>query len=316
MSEIHPPYYTQSPVLFIVFNRPGLTARVFEKIKEAQPAKLYIAADGARNSREGEDELCRQTREVVSKIDWPCEVKTCYRENNLGCKEAVSSAVTWFFQQEEEGIVLEDDCLPVNGFFKFCDELLELYRHDTRIRHITGCNLQRGKKWGAASYYFSNITHVWGWAGWRRVWDGYDKELSQYSESEAEHQLANIFSHPMVVEDWTNTFKRVKAGEIDTWDYQYGFLNYFNNSLCIIPNQNLISNIGFGANSTHTSDANNPNANIPTEEIGSLTHPQYFLPEKQADFFTMDQDLSIAKRVRRNKRPNRRIKRWFKTLFK
>lgn len=316
MSSAPLAYHTRSAVLFIIFNRPGLTAQVFNKIKEAQPAKLYIAADGPRAGREGEDELCRQTRQLTAGIDWPCEVKTLFREHNLGCKEAVSSAVTWFFQQEEEGIVLEDDCLPVNSFFKFCDELLELYRHDTRIRHIAGCNLQHGKKWGTASYYFSNITHVWGWAGWRRVWDGYDKELSRYSESEARHQLGNLFSHPMVVEDWTATFKKVKAGEIDTWDYQYGFLNYFNNSLCIIPNQNLISNIGFGVNSTHTSDVNNPNAALPTQEMGDLSHPLYFLPEKQADFNTMDRDLQITKRVRRNKRPHKVIKHWIRSLGK
>ncbi|RWY55788.1 nucleotide-diphospho-sugar transferase [Mucilaginibacter gilvus] len=309
-------YQTKSAVLFIIFNRPGVTGQVFDKIKEARPPRLYIAADGARSNHDGETALCRETREVVGKIDWLCDVKTLFRTDNLGCKEAVSSAVTWFFQQEEEGIILEDDCLPANSFFEFCDELLELYRYDTRIRHITGCNLQQGKKWGAASYYFSNITHIWGWAGWRRVWKDYDKNLSRYSESEVKHQLENVFGHTMVVEAWVEIFKWVKAGEIDTWDYQYGFLNYFNNSLCIIPNQNLISNIGFGVSSTNTHNATDPNAAIPLEEMGSLTHPLYFLPEKQADFCTIDRDFNIAKRVERYNRPNRKLKRWFKSVFK
>ena len=119
------PYDIKSAVLFIIFNRPDTTKKVFDQIKAGKPGRLYIAADGPRMNRPGEEVLCRQTREIINDVDWPCEVKTLFRQTNQGCKEAVSSAIAWFFENEEEGIILEDDCLPNNSFFRFCDTLLE-----------------------------------------------------------------------------------------------------------------------------------------------------------------------------------------------
>ncbi|MGY4537519.1 hypothetical protein ACVW0P_001938 [Mucilaginibacter sp. UYNi724] len=309
-------YLTQSAVLFIVFNRPDTTERIFAKIREATPPRLYIAADGPREQRPGEDLLCEQTRAIASKVDWPCEVKTLFRDTNLGCKNAVSSAIDWFFAHEEEGIILEDDCLPNNDFFRYCDVMLERYRHDTRIRHIGGANLQYGKKWGDASYYYSNMTHVWGWAGWRRVWNDYDKELGRYQVADVRAKLETIFDDRFAVDTWFETFVKVKAGEIDTWDYQYAFLNFFNNSLSVIPNYNLISNIGFGENSTHTRDANNPNANVPLQDLGEITHPLYVLSQKKADYFTLNQDFNLDYRWRRYNKTKRKLKRWVQNLFK
>ena len=178
------PYQTTSAVLFVIFNRPDTTEKVFAQIKAAKPKRLYIAADAPRANFPGEELRCKQAKQIVENIDWECEVKTLYKKKNVGCREGVLSAVTWFFNHEEEGIILEDDCLPANSFFKFCDVMLEKYRDDTRIRHITGCNLQQGKKWGDSTYYFSNRTHVWGWASWKRVWKDYDKELSKYNKAE------------------------------------------------------------------------------------------------------------------------------------
>lgn len=306
----------KSAVLFIVFNRPGTTRQVFNKIKKARPARLYIAGDGPREGRPGEMQLCDDTRSIVNDIDWPCEVKTLFREKNLGCKEAVAGAVSWFFDQEEEGIILEDDCLPADDFFNYCDTLLEKYRYDTRIWHIAGCNLQQGKKWGDASYYFSNITHVWGWAGWRRVWKSYDKELTRYKESEFRHQMAKVFSNRYIIDSLEHVFKEVKAGKIDTWDYQLGFLNYFNHGLCIIPNVNLIANLGFGPDSTHTVDADSIYANLPLGELKEMIHPQIFLPEILADVHTLTHDFNIVERERRHNLLRRRVKRWFKSKIK
>ena len=156
-------YHTKSPVLFIIFNRTDTTLRVLEQIKKAKPARLYITADGPRLNRPGEDVACAKAKaEVLKAIDWECELKTLFREENLGPKHAVSSALDWFFEQEEEGIVLEHDCLPANSFFRFCDTLLEKYREDTRVWLISGSNLLKGRKWGNASYYFSQLTNGWG----------------------------------------------------------------------------------------------------------------------------------------------------------
>lgn len=306
-------YHTVSPVLMIVFNRPDTAEQVLEKVRKARPAKLYVAADGPRTDRPGEGALCGRVRALFDNPGWPCEVKTLYRESNLGCRSAVSSAIDWFFDQESEGIILEDDCLPAASFFKFADTMLEKYRYDTRIRHICGVNLQFGQKWGESSYYFSNLTHVWGWASWRRVWQDYDVNMSRYHEDEVRPQLSNVFTDPFILDSWADIFKKVRSGEIDTWDYQLTFTNFFHNGLAVTPNQNLISNIGFGAASTHTPDAGSPYARIPLEELnGEITHPTYFLPQKQADFNVLAYDFELKRRYRKYNKFHRRLKRWLK----
>jgi hypothetical protein len=308
-------YLTKSPILFILFNRPDTTAQVFDQIKAAQPKRLYISADGPRVGFPDDELLCNQTREIIKNIDWDCEVKTLFNNENVGCKLGVSTAISWFFSHEEAGIILEDDCLPANSFFRFCDTLLEKYKNDTRIRHITGCNLQFGKKWGNASYYFSNRTHVWGWASWRRVWNDYDLSIEKYDNSEIAHQIKNIYDDELVIESWVSIFNEVKAGKINSWAYPLDFANFFNNGLIIIPNENLISNIGFSSTATNTLHENNVYANIPIVEIGEISHPIFILPEKQADLFIMYNHFNIEEKRRQRNKLRKRFKRWIKSLF-
>lgn len=310
------PYHTSSAVLFVIFKRPDFTQRVFDEIRKAQPKRLYVAADGPRADREGEAKFCEESCAIATAIDWDCEVKTLFRQENMGCKDAVSSAITWFFDNEEEGIILEDDCLPCNDFFRFCDAMLERYRYDTRIRHIGGANLQHGQKYGTASYYYSNLTHVWGWAGWRRVWLDYDKTLSRYVVEDVKPRLLQLFGNDMLATDWAEIFTKLRNNQIDTWDYQLTFLNFFNNSLSVIPNVNLITNIGFGVGSTNAHNENDPNANIPFGELGEITHPLYVMPERAADLYTLYKDHHIEDRLRHFNKPNRKLKRWIKGLFK
>jgi hypothetical protein len=317
MSNKYPvSYQTKSAVLFVIFNRPDTTKRVFEQIRAAKPKRLYIAADAPRLGSADDELLCRQAKEVVSVIDWECELKTLFKTENAGCKNGVSSAVTWFFEHEEEGIILEDDCLPANSFFKFCDTLLEKYRSDTRIRHITGCNPHQGKKWGTSTYYFSNMTHVWGWASWKRVWNDYDKNLNKYNKDEVKEQLGNIFDDRLIVESWERIFEEVKAGKINAWGYQLDFANFFNNGLTIIPNENLISNIGFGANATHTIDESSIYANLPVTEIEEITDPIFILPEKQADLIVLTRDFNIEEKRRKENSFSKKFKKWAKQTFK
>jgi len=308
-------YQTQSPVLLLLFNRPDTTRLVFETIKHAAPTRLYIAADGPRADLETEAELCRQAIAITNDIDWPCEVRTLFRNENLGCKEAVSSAIDWFFGHEEEGIILEDDCVPSIDFFRFCDLMLERYRFDTRVRHIGGSNLQQGKQWGNASYYYSNLTHVWGWAGWRRVWQSYDKKLTAYNSADARNALSNIFTEPIIIDTWVSIFNQVKGGLIDTWDYQLTLINFFNNSLSVIPNVNLISNIGFGNAATHTIDARSPYAALPHQSLGDIKHPLLVIPQKKADYNTLVHDFDVERIKRKQAKLHRRVKRWFKKLL-
>jgi hypothetical protein len=311
-----PPYQTKSAVLFLIFNRPDTTLKVFEQIRIAKPSRLYVAADAPRQGISSDVQLCKQTRAIVKNIDWECEVKTLFNKKNAGCRDGVSAAITWFFDNEEEGIILEDDCLPANSFFEFCDTLLEKYRSDTRIRHITGCNLQQGKKWGDSSYYFSNRTHVWGWASWKRVWKDYDLNLSKYEEHEIKNRLKNIYEEPLIVESWLNIFKDVKSGKINSWAYPLDFANFFNNGLVIIPNENLISNIGFGIDATHTTSTESVYANIPLVEIDEITDPVFILPQKEADLVIFDRDFNIEARRRKEKAIGKKIKNWFKAVFR
>ena len=232
---------------------------------------------------------------------------------------AVSEAIQWFFDQEEEGIILEDDCMPAPGFFSFCDQMLFKYRNDSRIFSITGSNTQKGILRGEASYYFSRLNSIWGWASWRRVWHYYDRELSRYSSTEAKTFLENHFSDPILVKEWLKIFNGLKENKIDTWDQQFQFIGFFENGLCITPNVNLISNIGFGEQATHTKNPDDPNANQEVGEIGDLRHPATIAPDSEADYFLFNQEFKLDEKHRREEKDKlyrRRVKKWFRELFK
>ena len=288
-----PPHPLNTAVLFLVFNRPDTTRQVFEAIRKAKPPRLYVAADGPRADRPGEEGKCEQVRQIATNVDWDCEVKTLFREKNLGCGKAVSSAITWFFENEEEGIIIEDDCLPSQSFFWFYQELLERYRDDERVMVISGDNFDFGRKRTEYSYYFSRYIHTWGWASWRRTWKLYDVNMSLWPEVRDHGWLADILERKKTVRYWRGIFERVYQGKIDTWDYQLWFACWIQNGLCIIPNQNLISNIGFGISATHTCDIDHKLAHIPVKAIQiPLQHPPYVIPNTMADNFMQDVFIS------------------------
>ncbi len=289
-------YNVKNPILFLIFNRPDTTEKVFKKIKLAKPSKLYLAADGPRKNKENEAELCAKTREIVSVIDWKCEVKTLFRTENLGCKYAVSSAINWFFENENQGIILEDDCLPHQDFFRFCDEMLHYYKDDKRIRHIGGSNFQMGNKRGEASYYFSKLSHVWGWATWKRAWNDYDVELKNYKNNNAETLFKNVFNDFHLEKDWNLIFNQLIENKIDTWDYQWSITNFFSNGVSVIPTVNLISNIGFNENATHTTTSN-AHANLEVFPLDAeITHPITFEINTAADYFTLSSEHNLVER--------------------
>ena len=280
-------YKVKSSILFLVFNRPEESLHVFNAIKKVQPARLYIAADGPRKDIKDDFKLCKETLKFLQYIDWDCKVQTLIREENLGCKLAVSTAITWFFKNEEEGIILEDDCLPSRDFFRFSDEMLNFYRDDEMIAHIGGGNFQQGVKRGDSSYYFSGFTYVWGWASWRRVWERYDVNLKNLDKAMSNNFLNFITKSFFYKYSLEYTFKNVQSGGINTWDYQYLFLNIMNKQLSIVPNYNMISNIGFNKNATHTvSDSSF--ANLPYDEFEfPIKHPIEKFPNSIADAFTL-----------------------------
>jgi hypothetical protein len=261
----------RAPVALFVFNRPDQTRRVFAEIRRARPRRLFVVADGPRAGRPGEAASCAAVRAVVEAVDWPCDVQRDYAAANLGCRLRVSSGLNWVFAACEEAIILEDDCLPHSDFFRFCDELLERYRPDDRVMHIGGANFQFGRRHGSASYYFSRYAHVWGWASWRRAWRHYDVSLRAWPlEGE---RVVRQFERLGERWFWRWTWSEVRAGRIDTWDYQWGFACAARGGLAIVPNANLVSNLGFGATATHTRDHSRW-AGLPLAPVGaSLHHP-------------------------------------------
>jgi len=275
-----------TPIAFIIFNRPDTTARVFEAIAKARPRKLLVIADGARPHRAGEAERCAQTRAVVDRVDWDCEVLTQYSDTNLGCKVRVSSGLDWVFEQVPEAIILEDDCLPDPSFFQFCQEMLERYRDDPRIGMISGDNFQSGQRRGSASYYFSRYPHIWGWATWRRAWQHYDVSAARWPELRERGGLEALIPTAQERAFWAGCFEGVFDARIDTWDYQWILTLWAQGMLSVLPAVNLISNIGFGAGATHTRGAS-IYAEMPVARLDfPLRHPVLVWPHAQADAYT------------------------------
>jgi hypothetical protein len=273
-----------SPVLFITFNRPEPTQKVFDAIRTARPSKLYIASDGPRIGNQSDRRKIQEVHEIVGKVDWPCEVNTLYRTDNLGCKIAVSSAIDWFFEQEEAGIILEDDCLPHPDFFVFCSELLVRYKDEEKVFSITGTNIQSGIKRGSASYYFSKYAHVWGWASWRRAWQHYQLDMSYWPKWKNSKEWRQRNFSLLEKKCWNKVFDKVYRNEVDTWDYQWTACNFYKGGLVATPHVNLIRNIGFGEDATHTK-GQDTSVNIKLDPIGTLNHPNQVYWDREADIY-------------------------------
>ena len=240
-----------TPILFLVFNRPETTQRVFEAIRAAHPLRLYVAADGPRPSHKADAQRCDKARKIATDVDWPCDVKVLFREQNLGCGPAVKSAIDWFFDNEEMGIIIEDDVVPCPSFYPFCEQLLHKYKTDTRIGMISGNN-HAGYQPFTESYFFSKYKMIWGWASWKRAWDVMDFELS-WAESPYADMIIRNMGHGRASENYyQRILSALQKGKINTWDYHWFFSLAAQNLLCIFPKHNMVSNIGFSNDSTHT----------------------------------------------------------------
>jgi hypothetical protein len=246
-----------------------------------------VVADGPRPDRPDDVEKCKAARAIIDKVDWDCAVLTNYSDLNLGCKNRVSSGLDWVFSLVEEVIILEDDCLPHPSFFRFCQDLLDYYRDDERIMAISGDNFQLGRKRTEYSYYFSRYNHIWGWASWRRAWQYYDVKMRLWQEIRDCNWLEYILGEGQSVKYWTKIFQSAYDGKIDTWDYPWTFACWIQNGLTILPNVNLVSNIGFGEGATHTSSSKSKVANLPVEEmIFPLKCPPFLIRDDAADSYT------------------------------
>ena len=260
--------------------------QVFQAIRSAKPPRLYIASDGARQFIEGEEKKVQAVRDyIINNIDWDCHIKTLFRPYNLGCKIAVSSAIDWFFENEEQGIILEDDCLPSQSFFWYCDDLLDKYKDNHQIMHIAGMTYKETPSY-KYSYHFARVGGVWGWASWRRAWERNELEMVSYPNALEDNVFDDLFIGESEVRDYyLNVFKHA-FGNNHTWDYQWTYSKIINNSINIMPSTNLVKNIGHGVEgATHTTGPNSKYCNMQTNEINfPLKHPRFVVIDTQFNY--------------------------------
>ena len=261
--------FFMTPILFLIFKRPDTTKMVFNVIKKIKPKYLYIAQDGHRENKEGEKELCEEVRAIIKDIDWDCELKTLFRDKNLGARGAVSSAINWFFENVDEGIILEDDCVPSLTFFPYCEELLSKYRNDERIMTISGDASPFKNRFNNSkySYFFSHYSLTWGWATWKRVWKSYDVDLKNWNEVKKDKNSFPVLKNKIQRDYWFKMFNRMYVKMMDAWDYQWTYNSLINNGLAIIPKSNLIFNIGYGPDATNYNGAKDYRIEFPVKDI-------------------------------------------------
>ena len=279
----------ETPLLLIAWRRPHLLRQVIDAIRTNRPTRLFVACDGPISDRPHEAEKVEATRRVIEQeIDWPCQIERLYSDVNQGCSIGPIRAINWFFEQVEEGIILEDDCVPHPDFFPYCTTLLERYRHDTRVWCISGDNFQNGHWRGDGSYYFSHYFLGWGWASWRRCWKHYDADLSRWPAFRDSGFLETVLTDPLERSYWSNIWERThaKTVPITWWDYQWIFTCLANGGLTALPNRNLVNNVGVGKDATHTSEIHVDT--LTRKGINPLHHPSFLLPDAAADSYTFD----------------------------
>jgi len=265
----------ETPVALIMFNRPEHTKKVLEKIREVRPKKLYVIADGPRADKPRDPELVLGCRRLIDEIDWDCDVVRDFSEHNLGCRERVVSGLSNVFNQEDKAIILEDDCLPSKSFFYFTQSLLNRYADDPRVGSIAGTLPTGISTSGNESYFFSKYPQIWGWGTWSRVWKTYDASVAKWPTLRKTNFLQVKLYSRKAIANWRWNLDRIYKKKIDTWDYQFVFNMWSHNLLTAIPSTNLISNIGFGPDATHTFDTLSKLSNIVSTEIEfPLMHPE------------------------------------------
>ena len=276
----------RSPVLLIGFNRPDNMSQVFAQIRKAKPDVLYIAVDGPRESKEGEEKKCEECRSFAKQVDWPCEVHTLFREKNVGCALGVSGAISWAFENEDRLIILEDDCVPDISFFSFCDNMLEMYKDDTRVWQVCGRSYHPNSSFfDKSDYIFSHYAHIWGWATWKRCWAHFDLYMKDFPEYIKQGGAYNVFQSQELAK-YANRFNERVYNNIEyvsshTWDYQWSYTKEKNGALGIVPRFNLIKNIGTesGAHANGAYVDTLPFSSMPNE----IRHPLFVIDYSDYD---------------------------------
>ncbi len=303
----------KTPILFCIYNRPAETQRVFQAIRHCRPNRLLVVADGPNPLKENDSVFTAQARSILGLIDWPCELQTHFADTNLGCRLRMATGLQWAFDQSDELIVLEDDCLPHASFFTFCEQMLNRYRDDERVMMVSGDRFLPAEN-SDGRYYFSRWAHIWGWASWRRAWQHFDISIATWLSIRSSGKLRNWVDSDQEETHWSSVFDLVHEGKIDTWDFAWMYACWLNGGLTIIPPVNLISNIGFGAQATHTKDAKSPLANANTFELPLQLDSQEVARNIEADHWTYETLFSQTHSTLPlpNSNGKKRFRRWFK----
>lgn len=276
----------ETPVALIIFNRPETTKRVLAEVAKAKPRKLFVIADGPRADRPDESVKCSEVRAIIDLVDWDCQVHKNYSDVNLGCGRRPASGISWVFDQVEEAIILEDDCLPHPSFFRYCQELLARYRNEPKIMQIAGTTFARNRWQLPHSYTFSSHLACWGWATWRRAWKNHDMACSSWPALRNESRMRDWLDNQPAIEFYSKFFDLAfsKQGNVGYWDYQWQLAVWAQAGLSVSPARNLVSNIGFGADASHTFGAADKRANLPRGEMRfPLVHPPTIARDECAD---------------------------------
>ena len=310
----------KTPILIITFNRPNHTRQVWEEIKKQKPKQIFVFQDGARANNASDIEKCAEVRAIFEeKLDWECDLQTFYSETNLGCGRGPASAITWFFENVEEGLIFEDDAVPASDFFSYAEELLERYRNTEKVKVITSINLDT-KKYGEASYYFTMMNrNLCAWAMWKRSWDNFDYYLDRVNREDLIKSIKiNYKSNVKIREYWADRLDEIHFDRLNdsSWDMQFLMSIWLKGGLGVAPNVNLSTNIGFDAEATHTISENNPLANLSVGSIMPLSHPVKVKQCKKADInydkiYFQSNEYGIKGLKRLPFRVNKRIKRLF-----
>ena len=284
------------PILLITYKRLDTTQKVLERIAQIKPSLLYVSSNAPDPAKPDDNEKVLAVRSMIEKrIDWPCNVKKLYRTDHVGAGVSISSAISWFFENVEEGIILEDDTLPAISFFNYCKLLLDKYRNEQKIKIIGGSNYSNREIECKSTYYFTAFPHIWGWATWKRTWSEYDFTLNSIRDDEVRDLLKKYFTRNEVIDSWVNSYNMVKDGKTFPWDFQLGFSIFKNAGINIVSAKNLVSNIGFGLEATNTKNTEDELSNATLTEVTGMIHPEKIEINKVQDRYT---EMKVAESLK------------------
>jgi hypothetical protein len=280
----------------VIFNRPDVVDQLVASLRPARPTQLFVAADGPRETHPADVERCAAARAALDQVDWPCEITHLFRDHNLGLQQSMVGAIDWFFSHVESGVVLEDDCLVHPDFLAFAADVLARYRDEPRVMGVSALNMASHERFGPHSYVFASAGHIWGWATWRRAWEGFDAELSTWP-SERDEFLDGATPLQRAL---ARKFDAAHDGSKNTWARAWHHHVAVRSGLVVIPAVNLVRNVGLGPDATHTTSTRHSLQGLPVEGLGfPLDHPTELVPSTEYDaHLARFHTWSLGRRIR------------------